>query len=49
MTPMPDPGDRLAYALAHPYNGPPDDIDVYRQVDPQPDGNLLVTVLCIDR
>jgi len=42
--------DRLAYALAHPFEGGPGaDPGDYRAVDQQPDGNLLITVLCIDR
>lgn len=48
---MAEPLDaRHAYALAHPFaGGPGADPAEYRSVDPQPDGNLLITVLCIDR
>lgn len=41
---------RLAYALAHPLNSAQhDDITPYRAVDQQPDGNLLMTILAVDR
>jgi hypothetical protein len=41
--------DRHAYALAHPLNTATEDISPYRRVDSQPDGNLLVSVLAVDR
>lgn len=42
--------DRLAYALAHPANDPAGATDpAYRRLDTQPDGNLLLTVLAVDR
>lgn len=44
--------DRQAYALAHPITSArPGDTDIgpYRLRAAQPDGNLLVTVLAIDR
>lgn len=40
---------RLAYALAHPLNDPGQDISAYRQVDEQRDGNLLMSILAVDR
>lgn len=42
--------ERQAYALAHPLNDPDtDDTSLYRLVEPQPDGNLLMSVLAVDR
>jgi hypothetical protein len=41
--------DRLTYALAHPLNDSTQDIAPYRQVDEQRDGNLLTTILAVDR
>lgn len=41
--------DRLGYALAHPLNGPDQDVAAYRRTDEQRDGNLLVSVLAVDR
>jgi hypothetical protein len=42
--------DRLAYALAHPLNSARDaDITPYQQFDRQRDGNLLRTILAVDR
>ncbi len=40
---------RLAFALAHPLNVTGQDIEPYRSVEEQPDGNLLVSVLAVDR
>jgi hypothetical protein len=41
---------RLAYALTHPLTDPATDaIEPYRTVEVQPDGNLLMTVLAVDR
>lgn len=43
---------RCAYALAHPLNDPRprrQDIAPYRRIDEQRDGNLLVSVLAVDR
>lgn len=42
--------DRQAYALAHPITDPDaHDIRPYQLVEPQPDGNLLLSVLAVDR
>ncbi|MCU1679222.1 MAG: hypothetical protein JWM93_3980 [Frankiales bacterium] len=42
--------DRLAYALAHPLDRPVDqDIAPYRRTEEQRDGNLLTSVLAVDR
>lgn len=42
--------DRHAYALANPLTDPDsDDIRPYQLVEPQPDGNLLMSVLAVDR
>lgn len=41
--------DRQAWAFTHPLNGPQSDINLYRRVDVQRDGNLLVSVLAVDR
>lgn len=41
--------DRHAFALAHPFEGGTADPAPYRLVDEQRDGNLLVSILCIDR
>jgi len=43
---------RLGYALAHPLNlhpGETDDIGPLQSVDLQPDGNLLLSILAVDR
>jgi hypothetical protein len=41
---------RCAYALTHPLTDPDsDDIGPHQQVDQQPDGNLLMSVLAVDR
>lgn len=49
----PDAGDvvaiRRAFALAHPLNAPDQDMAPYREMAEQPDGNLLLTVLAVDR
>lgn len=42
--------DRQAYALAHPLTDPDTDaIGPYQLVERQPDGNLLLSVLAVDR
>lgn len=42
--------DRQAYALTHPINDPDRaTTDPYRLVEPQPDGNLLMSILAVDR
>ncbi len=41
--------DRQAYALTHPLNGAGMDIGPYRRVEEQRDGNLLVSILAVDR
>jgi hypothetical protein len=41
--------NRLAYALANPLNSPDDDIAPYQAVDEQRDGNLLLSILAVDR
>jgi hypothetical protein len=42
--------DRLAYALAHPLNTARGiDMARYQQADRQRDGNLLLTILAVDR
>lgn len=44
--------DRLTYALAHPITNPdPAAVNVqdYWRIEPQPDGNLLCTMLAVDR
>lgn len=42
--------DRIEYAMAHPLTDPAvDDIAPYREIRQQPDGNLLVTILAVDR
>jgi hypothetical protein len=41
--------ERQAYALAHPLQGASTGLGPYRRVDAQPDGNLLVSVLAVDR
>jgi hypothetical protein len=43
------PDERLAYALANPLNDTTQDIGAYRQVDEQRDGNLLMSILAVDR
>ena len=40
---------RRAYALAHPLNDPGQDVAPYRRVDVQRDGNLLMSILAVDR
>jgi len=41
---------RQRYALLHPYSDPKvQDIGQYRSVDAQRDGNLLVSILAVDR
>jgi hypothetical protein len=40
---------RRAYALGHPISDPATDLEPYRRLEPQPDGNLLLSVLAIDR
>lgn len=41
---------RLAFALANPITDPDShDVGPYRQVDPQADGNLLMSILAVDR
>lgn len=40
---------RLDFALANPLNVPGQDISPYRVIAEQPDGNLLVSVLAVDR
>jgi hypothetical protein len=41
---------RRSYALAHPYTDPRvDDVAAYRLTEEQPDGNLLMSVLAVDR
>jgi hypothetical protein len=47
---MNGPTERQAHALANPITDPSTtDIDLYLRIDPQPDGNLLVSVLAVDR
>ena len=42
--------DRQAYALDHPITDPDTaTTDAYRRVDPQPDGNLIMSILAVDR
>lgn len=41
--------DRQAFALANPINTTSQDPAPYRRIEPQPDGNLLVSMLAIDR
>lgn len=41
--------DRRRFALAHPLNEPGQDLAPYRVESRQPDGNLLLTVLAVDR
>lgn len=41
--------DRLAYALAHPLSSGADDITAYQRLDGERDGNLLVSILAVDR
>ncbi len=41
---------RQAYALDHPITDPETaTTDAYRSVDGQPDGNLLMSILAVDR
>jgi hypothetical protein len=40
---------RTDFALVHPLNDPSVDIEPYKVIEPQPDGNLLVTILAVDR
>ena len=45
-----DLAGRRAYALAHPITDPSkEDITAYRTTVEQPDGNLLMSVLAVDR
>jgi hypothetical protein len=47
---MPTRSDRQSYALTHPPTDPDtDSTEPYRLVEPQPDGNLLMSVLAVDR
>lgn len=47
---MPTRSDRQSYALTHPLTDPDnDDISPYQLVEPQPDGNLILSVLAVDR
>lgn len=42
--------DRLAFALAHPLDTARGiDMTPYQSVDEQPDGNLLLSTLAVDR
>jgi hypothetical protein len=44
--------DRCAYALTHPITDPDPavvDMGPYQRVDAQRDGNLLMTILAVDR
>jgi hypothetical protein len=41
--------DRLAFALANPLGDVGMSVDPYRSVDRQRDGNLLVSILAVDR
>jgi hypothetical protein len=42
--------DRQTYALTHPITDPAThDVGPYQQVEPQPDGNLLLSILAVDR
>jgi hypothetical protein len=44
--------ERQAFALKHPLNsadGGPAAVDPYRTIIRQPDGNLLLSILAIDR
>jgi hypothetical protein len=43
--------DRLAFALTHPLtlDGHDEPIDAYRRTEEQRDGNLLTTILAVDR
>jgi hypothetical protein len=52
VTPAPDLAERTAYALTHPITDPdPTTFDVrpYQVLDTRPDGNLLLTMLAVDR
>jgi hypothetical protein len=40
---------RQEFALTRPLNGPDDDVEPYRSIVVQPDGNLLMSVLAVDR
>lgn len=42
---------RQAYALAHPLNGPDDDLEPLRAVVPHPtrSGGLIMSILSVDR
>lgn len=45
-------GDRTTYALTHPITDPDPrvvDMSPYQRLDLQPDGNLLMTILAVDR
>lgn len=41
--------ERQAFALAKPFNSAAQDIALYRRLDEQRDGNLLLSVLAVDR
>jgi hypothetical protein len=41
--------ERLEFALAHPLTSMDDGIAPYRRVDEQRDGNLLTSILAVDR
>lgn len=40
---------RLEFALTHPLNGTEPDVEPWRLVEEQRDGNLLVSILAVDR
>lgn len=40
---------RQEFALANPLNDTSGDITPYRSAESQPDGNILVTILAVDR
>lgn len=40
---------RLAYALSHPFDDAHADLEPHRRLEPQPDGNLLLSILAVDR
>lgn len=40
---------RAEWALLHPLTTLQEDMALYQSVDTQPDGNLLLTVLAVDR
>lgn len=41
--------NRRGYALEHPISDPSTDPEPYRYLEPQPDGNLLLSMLAVDR